>query len=389
MYKRRELYERREAYERYDPHEKHGSPSVANRTGAASGRTPERMVTDGAGKGIMGQNGNGKEGAMARVVVFGSLNMDLTIEAPRIPAGGETLTGGGFLTNPGGKGANQAVAAAKLGADTCMVGAVGQDAFGDELAAGLAAAGADCTGIARAEGAPTGVAMIIRTQGENRIILDPGANHVLRTPAVNAALDHLAQPGDVFVTQLECDHATTFAALAEAHVRGLYTVFNPAPAVPVPDEVWPAVDLLCLNETETQIITGVLPEDEATIAQAAAWFAEKRVDPVIVTLGGRGSVLLQGGAVTPIAPSAVTVVDTTAAGDTYLGALAAQLAAVAEKHAACGDAAERGAAARPSFSPAEIEAAARYASAAAALATTKLGAQQSVPTAAEVAAFLA
>lgn len=312
---------------------------------------------------------------MARVVVFGSLNMDLTIEADRMPVGGETLTGRGFLTNPGGKGANQAVAAAKLGAATCMVGAVGRDAFGDQLVAGLTAVGADAGAVARVDGAPTGVAMIIRTQGENRIILDPGANHALRAPEVSRALGELSAPGDLFVTQLECDHAATFAALADAHARGLYTVFNPAPAVPVPDEVWPAVDLLCLNETETQIITGVLPQDDATISQAAAWFAEKGVDPVIITLGARGSVLLRAGAVTPIAACPVEAVDTTAAGDTYIGALAAQLAAQAAAGAEPADL--------------RVEDAARYASAASALATTKVGAQQSVPTAAEVAAFLA
>lgn len=312
---------------------------------------------------------------MARVIVFGSLNMDLTIEADRMPVGGETLTGRGFFTNPGGKGANQAVAAAKLGADTCMVGAVGEDAFGDELISGLKGAGAGTEAVARVADAPTGIAMIIRTQGENRIILDPGANHTLRLPAVSAELDRLSAPGDLFVTQLECDHGTTFAALAAAHDRGLYTVFNPAPAVPVPDEVWPAVDLLCLNETETEIITGVLPQDDATISQAAAWFADKGVDPVIVTLGSRGSVLLRSGSVTPIGACPVEAVDTTAAGDTYIGALSAQLAA------------QVGGGAEPAGL--RVEEAARYASAASALATTKLGAQQSVPTASEVQAFLA
>ena len=301
---------------------------------------------------------------MARVIVFGSLNMDLSIACERIPQAGETLTGSGFITNAGGKGANQAVAAARLGATTAMIGAVGADAFGDELRRGLDAAGVDTAELATVEETPTGVAVIIRTEGDNRIVLDPGANHALRVADVEAALDRIAQAGDIFITQLECDRATTLAALHEAHERGLYTIFNPAPAQKLPQECWNDVDLLCLNETECAAISGMLPVNDDTAAAAFKRLAVLGVRRAIITRGNEGSNVYDAELSTHVPALDVEVVDTTAAGDTYIGALAAAL--MAEK---------------------PLLDAASWASAAAALAVTRAGAQCSIPTLQDVEAL--
>ena len=159
---------------------------------------------------------------MPKVIVFGSMNMDLSIDAPRAPAAGETLAGSHFMTAAGGKGANQAVAAA--GVDVSLVRHVADET--------------------------TGVAVILRTAGENRIVLHAGANHALDADDVVSDLRRIGEKNDIFVTQGECDPQATEAALRTAHELGLYTVFNPAPARPVPDDLWPCVDLVCLNETE-------------------------------------------------------------------------------------------------------------------------------------------
>lgn len=303
---------------------------------------------------------------MSKVIVFGSLNMDLSIACERMPQAGETLTGEGFLVNPGGKGANQAVAAAQLGAPVVMVGAVGADAFGEQLAAGLARAGVDCAHVSRLSSVTTGVAVIIRSAGDNRIVLDSGANHALAAADVSRALDEVAKPGDVFLTQLECDVNTTWAALASAHARGLYTMFNPAPARAVPRAAWANVDLVCLNETECEIITGTLPVDEDSACRAMELLASWGPETVALTLGAKGSLVLSAGELVASVPPAIEAIDTTGAGDTYIGALAAG--------------AVRGTPLR------EIVARATCASA---LACTRVGAQQAVPTAAEVDRALA
>lgn len=299
---------------------------------------------------------------MHKVIVFGSLNMDLSIACERIPQAGETLTGGGFVVNAGGKGANQAVAAARLGAQVHMVGAVGADAFGDQLLAGLAHAGVDCGRIARLDDCTTGVAVIVRAAGDNRIVLDPGANHALSASDVSLALDALAEPGDVFLAQLECDVPATLAALADAHARGLYTIFNPAPALEVPRDTWENVDLVCLNETECEIVTGVFPADEESAVHAMELLASWGPTTVALTLGSKGSLVLHAGELIASVPPAADVQDTTGAGDTYIGALA-QGAAVG----------------------APLVETVERATRASALACTQVGAQQAIPTADEVA----
>lgn len=301
---------------------------------------------------------------MPKVIVFGSMNMDLSISAPRIPSAGETLGGSGFITAAGGKGANQAVAAARLGADVRMLAAVGADAFGDELTAGLQEAGVDTVGVRRLTDATTGVAVILRTEGENRIVLHVGANHALTAADIASDLRRIAKKHDVLVTQGECDPAATEAALRVARELGLFTIFNPAPARPAPDDLWPCVDLVCLNETESQIMCGVLPKDDATCHAAARRLRDLGAGAVVITLGAAGSYGL-GADDSPVrVPAApTTVVDTTGAGDTYIGALAAGQT--------------RG------LSLAE---AMHWGARAAALAVSRLGAQPSIPTAEEVGA---
>ena len=267
------------------------------------------------------------------------------------------------MTAAGGKGANQAVAAARLGADVRMVAAVGADGFGDELTAGLAAAGVDVSLVRHVADETTGVAVILRTAGENRIVLHAGANHALDADDVVTDLRRIGEKNDILVTQGECDSAATEAALREAHDLGLYTVFNPAPARPVPDDLWSCVDLVCLNETECQIMCGVLPSDDDTCLTAARRLREMGAGAVVITLGAAGSFGLgaDGPVRVPAAPT--VVVDTTGAGDTFIGVLAAGRAR--------------------SFSLAESM---DWGARAAALAVSRLGAQPSIPTADEVGA---
>lgn len=293
---------------------------------------------------------------MSKVVVFGSLNMDLSIESDHMPALGETILGRCFITNPGGKGANQAVAAAKLGAPVTMLGAVGDDAFGDQMIAALAEHGVQCERIVRAQGCPTGVAVITRVQGDNFITIDSGANFDTGIEDVRAALDDIAEGGDVFLCQLECDFETTMEALKDAHDRGMYTVINPAPAQKLPDWVLPYLDLVVVNEGECELLTGIYPEDEDLARTAMQKLVDAGVGTVAVTLGERGSMILSHGKLLVSAPPKVQAVDTTCAGDTYIGALVAGYS--------------RGL---------TIEAALEVATKASAMATTKVGAQQSIP----------
>lgn len=308
--------------------------------------------------------------------VFGSMNMDLSVACERMPRAGETVGGSGFITNAGGKGANQAVAAARMGARTNMIGAVGRDAFGDALVAGLQDAGVGVEFVARRDDVETGTATIIRCKGDNRIVLSPGANHALAGEDVACALRHLVAEeldGDVseiapaagrsvFIVQGECDLAATAEALVCAHELGFYTVFNPAPACELPAEAWPAVDLVCPNETECQVLTGILPADDASCVAALNTLLAKGAGAAVITLGGAGSVTLgDGGELLRLPALSSTVVDTTAAGDTFIGALAAaRLEGL------------------PLF---ECMAAGARASA---VTVSRLGAQQSIPTRAEV-----
>ncbi len=293
---------------------------------------------------------------MSKVIVFGSMNMDLSIESDRMPSLGETVLGRGFITNPGGKGGNQAVAAAKLGASVIMLGAVGQDMFGDQMIASLAEQGVQCDRIERAGEAPTGVAIITRVQGDNFITVDPGANSTTTIESVRTSLDDVAEGGDVFLCQLECDFDTTMLALKDAHDRGLHTVINPAPARSLPDWVMSSLDMVVVNESECELLTGIYPEDETSTRAAMDVLIEKGVGAVAVTLGERGSMVLSNGTFYCSVPPETEAIDTTCAGDTYIGALVAGYA--------------RGL---------TMEASLEIATIASAHATTIVGAHQSIP----------
>ena len=274
------------------------------------------------------------------VVVFGSMNMDLSVSCERVPRAGETVNGSGFMTGAGGKGANQAVAAARMGARTYMVAAVGDDGFGTELTQGLRSAGVDCAHVVRRSDLSTGTATIIRCGGDNRIVLSPGANHALGAADVERALDQIVaswsprrpagEPapiapasGSVLLVQGECDRAATSAAIVHAHRLGFYTVFNPAPACDLAPEIWAEVDLVCPNETECETLTGIVPTDDESCARAICALMDKGAGTAVITLGGEGSVTLQDDCVLRMPSLSREVVDTTAAGDTYIGAFAA------------------------------------------------------------------
>ncbi len=247
--------------------------------------------------------------------------MDLSICCARIPAAGETIDGDSFITNPGGKGANQAVAASRMGAPVTMVAAVGDDTFGSVLLGCLDGAGIDVSAVRTVTEVPTGTATIIRVDGDNRIILDHGANYCLSSADVCDAVDRFGEPGDVFLTQFECEPDATAAALAHAHDRGLFTMVNPAPARPIPDDFWRSVDYLCMNETECESITGDFPFGPEDASMAARKIAGKGVSQVVVTLGSKGSYGYDRGEECFVPARCVDAVDTTAAGDTFIGAM--------------------------------------------------------------------
>jgi ribokinase len=263
----------------------------------------------------------------ANVVVVGSLNMDLIVRVPRLPVGGETLAGHGFFTAAGGKGANQAVAAARLGARVAMVGCVGDDAYGSELRGGLLAEGIDCSAVDVAVGAPTGIASIlVDDAGQNAIVIVAGGNGEM-SPARVERHEALLANAEVVIAQLEVPAAAVEATLSRAHALGRTVILNPAPAVgPLPAHWYGLVDYLIPNESEAALLTGLPVDSPETALRAAQCLLEAGARRVLITLGRQG--VLYADATrhlhVPVAP--VVAVDTTAAGDTFVGGFAAGLA---------------------------------------------------------------
>jgi len=259
-----------------------------------------------------------------KVFISGSLNVDLVSYVNRLPKPGETMTGNGFFTNAGGKGLNQASAAAKLGALTYMIGAVGSDSYGLILKETLSSFGADISFVRTYEG-NSGTAVIVVCKGQNSIILDGGANNLLKADFVSKILANNAKAGDIFLTQLETPLNTAIASLKAAKSIGMITILNPAPAIILPEEIYKSVDILTPNETETEILTGIMPDCEVNSALAVKKLYSYGVSKVVITLGSQGILTAEGQVLTPIPAFKVKVVDTTAAGDTFVGAMAAEM----------------------------------------------------------------
>ena len=292
-----------------------------------------------------------------QVLVLGSLNMDFVATVPRLPQPGETLPGEGFALHPGGKGANQAVAAAKMGAATTLVGCVGEDAFGQDLRAHLLENGVSCS--LRVADVPTGTAMILVDEaGENTIVVNPGANGWLDAAAI---AEVPIRADDVLVSQLEVPVPTVAAFFERGRVAKALTVFNPAPATAAGADLWPLADIVVVKEIELAAFSSASVASRGNAASAAAAARRFPQQIIIVTLGREGVVAIDGDQVIERPGHAVRAVDATGAGDCFVGALAARLCA--------GDRLAEGIA---------------YANKAAAICVQRPGAGSSMPTAAEL-----
>lgn len=302
---------------------------------------------------------------MGRVFVAGSINMDVVATADRHPRVGETVAGRQVLYFPGGKGANQAVAASRLGAKTTLIGRLGIDAFGAELKTFLSAQGIDPGSIKETPETHTGTAIITVAASDNTIVVIPGSNALVSADDV---ADAPLAKGDVAVSQFEIPLPTIAAFFQRARAAGATTLLNPAPAQKMSGELLALVDILVLNETELGFLAGVeLSEsDEAAKIIAVARKLQARQDQTIcVTLGKRGVLALAASEEFAVQGRVVKAVDTTGAGDCFVGALASQLAGGVP-----------------------LRAALAFANAAASISVQRMGAGPSMPTAAEVAAVL-
>lgn len=300
---------------------------------------------------------------MPGIVVIGSLNMDLVITTSRIPSIGETILGSGFMTSPGGKGANQAVAAARLSGDVAMIGCVGNDVFGRDLLENLERNGVNTGSINALQEYPTGVAVIVVNNGNNCIIVDPGANGKL-TPENIERMEQLIKESSIVVIQLEIPLETVEMAVEIAKKHNVKVLLNPAPAVKLSDKVLSSIDILTPNETECEIITGISIKNVEDAREAVAFLCGKGVKTAVVTLGSKGVVYNNGGAIMHKPVPKVKVVDTTAAGDSFSGALAVSIA-----------------------KGGHIDDAIDFANVVGTLTVTKKGAQSSLPTLEDVTGF--
>jgi ribokinase len=288
------------------------------------------------------------------VVVIGSLNMDFFFHTPRIPAAGETLLGGKFITAPGGKGANQAVGLAKLGRDVAMVGRVGEDPFGQTLIDGLKEQGVDISHIQRDPESATGVALILLEQnGQNRIIVASGANQRLQ-PEHLSVVEPLIAGAQVLVMQLETPLETVMRAATIAKEAGIQVVLNPAPGKPLPSELLRQVDILIPNEVEAAMLVGA--SEGADLHAIAKQLLQEGAKIVLITLGGAGALFVNDEGSKRMPPFDVEVVDTTAAGDAFVAGFVAALTEGKSMHEAV-----------------------RWGNAAGALACTRIGAQPALP----------
>ena len=304
---------------------------------------------------------------MKKIVVVGSSNTDLIIKVPEIPRPGETLLGGEFMTFPGGKGANQAVAAARAGGDVVFIAAVGDDPYGEEALKGYRLDQINTENIKICKGVPSGIAMItISEKGENAITVASGANALL-SPADLEELDEVFHEADYMLIQLETPLETVQKAVELCNKLKTRVILNPAPAAELSDKILEKVSIITPNETEAESLTGVIVSDELSAAEAAEVLHDFGIETVIITLGASGAYLSDRATSTRsmVSGFSVQAVDTTAAGDVFNGQLAVSLA-----------------------EGRELEKAIVEAHAAAALSVQKLGAQSSIPRREETNYFL-
>jgi ribokinase len=301
------------------------------------------------------------------ITVVGSFNMDLVIETPRFPAPGEAILGKNFRRACGGKGANQSLAIARMGMSAAMIGAVGQDAFGDEMLANFSSAGVDIRGVARRADAPSGTAIIVLdASGQNQIVVANGANDTLSARDIEIHAD-VIRASRALVVPLETPLPSVAAAIRIAASAGVPVLLNPAPFAPVPDELLQLCAFIIPNEGEAAKLTGAEVRDTASAARAAQQLRERaRQSTVLVTLGANG-VWIEAKDFSGHRPGfSVSAVDTVGAGDTFIGAFTVRM-----------------------VEGADVREAARFGCAAAAIAVTRRGAQTSIPLRAEVEEFLA
>ena len=299
------------------------------------------------------------------IVVVGSSNTDLVAQSPRIPVTGETLIGTNFFMAPGGKGANQAVAAAKLGADVFFIVRLGKDVFASDSLENFNSVGINPKHVKQIEGISSGTAIIaVDDNGQNIIIVVPGANDKLMPEDIDAAKSDIAN-SSVVVAQLEIPIETVEQAAKVAKACNVPFILDPAPARPLSDELLSMVNIIKPNETEAESITGIKVVDQTTAEQAADVLLAKGVKTVILTLGEKGFLLATKQSKEMIANHTVKAVDSTAAGDAFTGGLAYGIS--------CGK---------------SVKEAALYANAVAAISVTRLGAQPSMPTKDEVDTFI-
>ena len=300
---------------------------------------------------------------MNKIVVIGSSNTDMVVRSERLPRPGESVIGGGFMMAGGGKGANQAVAVARMGHRVLFAAAVGNDMFGDAAVAAYKRFGIDTTYIARKD-TPSGVALImVDGAGQNSISVALGANNTLTVEDVMPALEQV-ESGDIVLLQLEIPMETVDACVAVAAAKGARVVLNPAPAAVVSEHTLSKLYLITPNQTEAQTLTGVDVTDEATAHLAAQVLVSHGVERVVITMGSAGAYLYEEGKGVLIPACKVSAVDTTAAGDVYNGALCAALA-----------------------EGQSLQDALKFATKASAISVTRVGAQPSVPTREEVDNF--
>jgi ribokinase len=305
------------------------------------------------------------ESMQKSIIVIGSSNTDMVVKSKRLPAPGETILGGTFGMFAGGKGANQAVAAVRLGGDVSFVGKRGQDIFGRNALEGLQKEGINTEHFSIHSGLPSGVALInIDDSGENCIVVASGANTALNAEDVLLA-DHLITNSSVLLLQLETSLETVQFAAMQGIAKGATIILNPAPAQPLPESLLQVISVITPNETEAGMLTGISINNISSAKDAAVALKKKGVQTIVITLGAEGVLIYHEDQFIKIDAEPVTAIDTTAAGDVFNGALAVGLA-----------------------EGKSIEVAARYACLAASISVTRMGAQSSAPFKRELAHYV-